>query len=42
VALALYLQPDAAHATAFAAGAVVLLLPGAGGRLPRLAGLLPP
>jgi hypothetical protein len=41
VALALFLQPDAAQATAFAAGAVVLLLPGAGGRLPRLAGLLP-
>jgi hypothetical protein len=41
VALALLLQPDAAQATAFAAGAVVLLLPGAGGRPPRLAGLLP-
>ncbi|HEV2736076.1 MAG TPA: hypothetical protein VGV85_14610 [Longimicrobiaceae bacterium] len=41
VALALFLQPDAAQATAFAAGAAVLLLPGAGGRLPRLAGLLP-
>ncbi|HEU0077381.1 MAG TPA: hypothetical protein VFQ76_07010, partial [Longimicrobiaceae bacterium] len=41
VALALLLQPDAAQATAFAAGSMVLLLPGAGGRLPRLAGLLP-
>lgn len=41
VALVLFLQPDAAQSTAFAAGAVVLLLPGAGGRLPRLAGLLP-
>ena len=41
VALALFLQPDAAQATAFAAGAMVLLLPGADGRLPRLAGLLP-
>lgn len=40
VALALFLQPDAAQATAFAAGSVVLLLPGAGGRSPRLAGLL--
>jgi len=40
VALALVLQPDAAQATAFAAGCVVLLLPGAGGRPPRLAGLL--
>lgn len=41
VALALLLQPDAAQATAFAAGATVLLLPGAGKSPPRLAGLLP-
>lgn len=41
VTLMLLWQPDAAQATAFAAGAVVLLLPGAGGRLPRLAGLMP-
>ena len=41
VALVLALQPDAAQATAFAAGAVVLLLPGAGGHPARLAGLLP-
>ena len=40
VALALWIQPDAAQATAFAAGAVVLLLPGAGGGAPRRIGIL--
>lgn len=40
VALALVLQPDAAQAAAWAAGAMLLLLPGARGRTQRLLALL--